>query len=321
MSNTTSEVRSVGMRGQHRAEHARVHDRGRHRAGLVDGTASRRVAIVCCRRPYPTSRSGTTVPGARAGSAQVGRGWCGSSRCRGAAGRRCAAARSSAPVTAARVRWASRRSRSSTTLRDDRAGGLPWSARASRRFRRQQGADQVDVGLDRLQHLRLQQQPVRSSRSIASRCMTCTTVDGKYVRMSPSQRATRGADAPSPPRRARRPLPPASRVVQGGQRAVDRRVVAGQARRPCRPRPHRRAPAASGAAAHRPSVMRPLLRHVQPTDRQRSAAPARSRSRSSPAATPAGPGRCRRRTRSPMAAPLRRRRTRRTCGAAAAARR
>ena len=33
---------------------------------------------------------------------------------------------------------------------------------------------------------------------MASFCMTWTTVDGKYVRMSPSQRATRGADAPSP---------------------------------------------------------------------------------------------------------------------------
>lgn len=41
------------------------------------------------------------------------------------------------------------------------------------------------------------------SRSMASRCMTWTTVDGKYVRMSPSQRATDGADAPSPAERSR----------------------------------------------------------------------------------------------------------------------
>lgn len=42
------------------------------------------------------------------------------------------------------------------------------------------------------------------SRSMASRCITCTTDDGKYVRMSPSQRATPGAEAPSPAER----LPP-----------------------------------------------------------------------------------------------------------------
>lgn len=41
------------------------------------------------------------------------------------------------------------------------------------------------------------------SRSIASRCMICTTDEGKYVRMSPSQRATDGADAPSPAARSR----------------------------------------------------------------------------------------------------------------------
>ncbi len=40
------------------------------------------------------------------------------------------------------------------------------------------------------------------SRSIASRCITWTTELGKYVRMSPSQRATFGAEPPSPAERA-----------------------------------------------------------------------------------------------------------------------
>ena len=41
----------------------------------------------------------------------------------------------------------------------------------------------------------------RLRRSKASFCMTCTTEDGKKRRMSPSQRATRGDEAPLPPRR------------------------------------------------------------------------------------------------------------------------
>jgi hypothetical protein len=40
---------------------------------------------------------------------------------------------------------------------------------------------------------------------MASRCMTRTTEEGKYVRMSPSQRATDGAEAPSPAERSRPP--------------------------------------------------------------------------------------------------------------------
>jgi hypothetical protein len=44
----------------------------------------------------------------------------------------------------------------------------------------------------------------RSSLSMASRCITCTTPDGKYFRMSPSHRTTAGADADSPPARLER---------------------------------------------------------------------------------------------------------------------
>ncbi len=59
---------------------------------------------------------------------------------------------------------------------------------------------------------------------MASRCMTCTTDEGKYVRMSPSQRATDGADAQ--PRRTVPPCPPLAVLpVQRGERPVHRRVL------------------------------------------------------------------------------------------------
>ena len=72
----------------------------------------------------------------------------------------------------------------------------------------------------------------RSRRSIASRCITCTTSRGKYRRMSPSQRATRGALRPRPPAAPRAaPAGPALRarhVVHGAERGIDADVVAAQ---------------------------------------------------------------------------------------------
>ena len=78
------------------------------------------------------------------------------SRCRGRSIRR-------GPVERAGHRGPGRarpsaRSSSSTTLRDHLAARSPWSSPASP-VEREQRADQVDVGLDRVQHLRLQQQP------------------------------------------------------------------------------------------------------------------------------------------------------------------
>ncbi len=65
------------------------------------------------------------------------------------------------------------------------------------------------------------------SRSKASFWMTCTTGAGKNSRMSPSQRATLGADEPSPPRRAVPPVPPLpkSLVVERRQRGIDAAVA------------------------------------------------------------------------------------------------
>src|SRR5205823_12082319 len=93
----------------------------------------------------------------------------------------------------------------------------------------------------------------RFSRSIASACMTCTTVDGKYFRMSPSHRATRGAEALSPPPR---PVPAPSEPARSeSYRAASAASIAvspppSRCRCPRRPARHR-APAATGAPAPR----------------------------------------------------------------------
>ena len=64
----------------------------------------------------------------------------------------------------------------------------------------------------------------RPSRSRASFCMTRTTGEGKYVRMSPSQRVTFGADAPEPDA-----LAVLFAAVEGGQHAVHAPVLPGEA--------------------------------------------------------------------------------------------
>ena len=148
-------------RRQHRGEDAGVHHRTRHRPGLVD--AQHHLAVHRVGPPavpdQPLRES--TRPQRRAGSAcrfgRIVRSQS-MSRCRG---RLIRAARLSAPVTAARVRWVTRRCRSSTTLRDDLAGGAPAGLR-HHPAQREQRADQVDVGLDRVEHLRLQQQPLQA---------------------------------------------------------------------------------------------------------------------------------------------------------------
>src|SRR6266540_1974594 len=120
-------------------------------------------------------------------------------------GRLTLAARFSAPVSAVRVRWASLRSSSSTTLRTtERAdslalAGITRLSESSVPTRCTSGSTASSISGSSSNR-------VRSSRSIASFCITWTTVEGKNLRMSPSQRATRGAEAPRPaPRRASPP--------------------------------------------------------------------------------------------------------------------
>ena len=106
-------------------------------------------------------------------------------------------ARFSAPVTAERARWASRRSRSLVTVRttaraDSRAcSGSTWLSDSRVPTRCTSGWTALSISGSSSSR-------VRPSRSIASFCMTWTTLTGKNVRISPSQRATCGADAPSP---------------------------------------------------------------------------------------------------------------------------
>ncbi len=105
-------------------------------------------------------------------------------------------------MSAARVRVASRFSNSSTTLRTTaRAVSLVVSGialvRESRVPTRWTSASTASSSSGSSSSV------ARPSRSIASRCITRTTEAGKYVRMSPSQRATDGADAPSPAERSR----------------------------------------------------------------------------------------------------------------------
>ena len=159
-------------------------------------------------------------------------------------GRRTRAARFSAPVTADRVRSAILRSISATTFATTiRAvafvvSGMIALSDSSVPTRCTSGSTLSSISFSSSSCRRF-------SRSMASRCITCTTVDGKYVRMSPSHRATRGADAPSPPRPPAPAAPPPARaaaaaptvtgpavVVQRAERAVDRGVLTGSAAAP-----------------------------------------------------------------------------------------
>ena len=106
-------------------------------------------------------------------------------------------ARFSAPVTAERVRWLSRRSRSLVTVRTTaRADSLACSG--STRLSDSSVPTRCTSGSTASSISGSSSSRVRPSRSMASFCMTWTTLTGKNVRMSPSQRATRGADAPNP---------------------------------------------------------------------------------------------------------------------------
>ena len=150
-------------------------------------------------------------------------------------GLRARAARLSAPETAARVRFAILRSISATTRATTAravalvVSGMRWFRLSSVPTRCTSGSTASSISGSSSSCRRL-------SRSIASRCITCTTVDGKYVRMSPSQRATFGAEAPSPadlpdcPAAERRPPRCAAGipVVQRGQRGIDGLIGCGQ---------------------------------------------------------------------------------------------
>ena len=115
-------------------------------------------------------------------------------------GRRLRTARFSAPLTAVRMGSSSCFMSASTTLRTTRravslvfSGMMPRSDMSvDTRFTSGCTLSSISGWSSILCRLR---------RSKASFCMTCTTEDGKKRRMSPSQRATRGDEAPLPPRR------------------------------------------------------------------------------------------------------------------------
>lgn len=104
-------------------------------------------------------------------------------------------------MSVARVRVASRFSRSSTTLRTTAravsfvVSGIALLSDSSvpTRCTSASTASSISGSRSRVDS---------PSRSMASRCMTWTTDEGKYVRMSPSHRATDGAEAPSPAERS-----------------------------------------------------------------------------------------------------------------------
>ena len=114
------------------------------------------------------------------------------------------AERLSAPVTAAFVFCAIRSSTSRTTLPTTiravalLASGMTWLRLSSVPTRCTSGSTASSSSGS-------SSNCAKPSRSIASFCITCTTVLGKYVRISPSHLATDGADAPNPAER-RRPL-------------------------------------------------------------------------------------------------------------------
>src|SRR5437868_5221807 len=112
-------------------------------------------------------------------------------------GRAVRAERSSAPETAALIRCSRRPSSSATTdLTTARADSLAWAGITL--FRLSRVATRWTSGSTAASSSGSSSSLVRSRRSRASRCMTWTTLTGKYVLMSPSQRATLGADAPRP---------------------------------------------------------------------------------------------------------------------------
>jgi hypothetical protein len=106
-------------------------------------------------------------------------------------------ARSSAPMTAARVFCSSRRSSASTTLRTT-SRAVSRVLAGMTRLSESSVPTRLTSGSTASSSSGSSRRRWRSSRSIASFCMTLTTEDGKYSRMSPSQRATLGADGSSP---------------------------------------------------------------------------------------------------------------------------
>ena len=174
-------------------------------------------------------------------------------------GRRVRALRSSAPRTAWRVRCSSRasssRTRSPTTRRAVSrlfAGTTSFSASSVVTSSRSGSTVSSSSGSSRSWR--------RPARSMASRCTTRTTLVGKRRRTSPSQRATRGAEAPSPPARP----PSSSSVVEGAQGGVElgvaplQRAVGGVVGRLA----EHQAPAPArllGGDAHRAASGRPMM--------------------------------------------------------------
>ena len=170
-------------------------------------------------------------------------------------GRLTCAERSSAPVSAARVRVASRFSSSATTLRTT-ARAVSLRGLGHRPVEREQRADQVDVRLDGLQHLRLQQQ--RGEAQPLDRVALHDLDDGAgEVRpdvAEPAGHVRRGAAEPraprrSPPRRPPGPVPPAA-VERVERASIAASVPAEGAAGAVRP---------SSAAEHQPPAPQPLV--------------------------------------------------------------
>ncbi len=211
VSKQTSLVVDHRQRGHHGREDRGIDDRGRHRARLVDAQdharRDRRCVAGLAREADQPLRARWS--GARPASGGGWPGWCAASRYRRSAAGCVRVARSRARRgSPRRSRCASRSISSSTTLPTTmRAVSLVLSRH--RGAQRDEIGDQVDVGLERWRGIPAPAAcAFRPSARRRRVWITCTTGAGKNSRMSPSQRATRGADAPSPPLApARRPSP------------------------------------------------------------------------------------------------------------------
>ena len=205
------------------------------------------------------------------------------------------------------------------------AGRSAWSWLGHHPVQREQRADQVHVGLDRLQHLRLQQQPGQVEP--LDRVGLHHLDDGGREVLPDVAEPAGHVGAPTRrarPARAAGPRPAGRRVVERGQRGVDPGVVAGQRARRCR---------RLVAAEHQPPAAQPLVGSspalVLRTPASRIAAAEQGGERGQDAAAPlvvesvrhAGAPARGRPGAHPLAdgAPLRAGEARRTCGAAAAA--
>jgi hypothetical protein len=206
-------------------------------------------------------------------------------------GRLVRAARFSAPVTAWMVLARSRSSSSSGHLPDHRPGRLA-GVLGDHPAEADQRTDKADVGLYCPQHLRLQEQLPQAQPVHGVRLHDLHHA-GREVgpRMSPSQRDTRGLEAPRPPRRR-------CSSPYRSSRAWSRRLSAAESstRLPF-PSVTPSAPCPPSTSRQRPSRLRPLLSgSVTPPRPIRDTGPSSgppARPRRGPVFRRFRPGRCR----------------------------